>query len=317
MQKLLLTSIFMCSIIVYAVFKPAAVLAQFTTEPSITITSSNQNPEPGQEVTIKLTSYETNLDLARISWNSSSGNTSGFGLTAYKIISGKTGNIETVSARITMQDGTIVEKTITLTPKTVDVIWEAKNVYIPPFYPGKISPVREDTLRLGVITENIKNTKPVSYSWKRNGSAVQNSRSFIDIQNNEFNKKETITVALNDGETSTERTVFIPFTNAKMLFYAFHPLYGLDVYNTIKDSIIRHNKTASVFAVPLGLDNSDANKKTTFNWELSGQSVNTQANPLLLSFLEPDSTGIVTISLNIEKRQKIYQELKGFLNLVF
>jgi hypothetical protein len=179
----------------------SGVFAQsFTNEPAVTISINPSDPEPGERITATLTSYETNLDLAQISWVHNNKNKSGYGETQFVT---NVGNDETrsevITAIITLSDGQKIERQLLINPASFDITWEAINTKYPPFYKGKKIPIRENSIRVAIISPN--NTPgATSYSWIRNGTNIKNpsgsSKPYIDFTNTEINKKENIEVSI-------------------------------------------------------------------------------------------------------------------------
>lgn len=307
-------------IIIFVLFLPiSTIFAQsLNGEPAITLSLNPPDPEPGEGVTATLVSYETNLNLAYIVWQHGNDTKSGYGETKFstKITSDETKS-DFISASITLSDGQIIEKQITVAPTSFDITWEATNSIYPPFFMGKRMPIRENSIRIAVI--NPKKTGPVlAYTWNRNGSAITNtggsSKPYIDIINTEINNKESINVSIVSNNSVAERGVVIPFKKPKILFYEYNPLTGLNIGNTINDKVMGYEKIASIFIVPIGIN---VNSKNIFSWVLSGTPVNNQENPRLLSFNFPNTNGKVTVSVNVENLRSIYQEVKGGLELIF
>lgn len=312
--------IFVITTLIFLGASTAMVFGQsFNTEPAITITANPSDPEPGENVVITLSSYETNLDLTYIKWSSNSDSNQGYGEKVWRIKMGSNINSTTlITAEITMPNGTKILKELSLTPSQLDIAWEAKDSKAPPFYMGKRIPIRENSIRVAVLNQDPVKSKQTAYYWSRNGKALQNSsgtaKTFVDFKNTELDKTENINISLVSTNNKMERDIKIPMQAPKLLFYEYHPVLGLGLNKTIKDSALGYDGTTSVYAVPLGLN---AGNRNVVSWNLSKTDVNNQENPYLLSFGVPDENGIVPIGVKIENLGTLYQEFFGSLRLNF
>ncbi len=85
--------------------------------------------------------------------------------------------------------------------------------------------------------------------------------------------------------------------------------------------VIGYKNNISILAVPLGFTKSNQStklsKKLNASWNISGQDVPSNDNPLLLAFLAPNESGIVEITANISNPGLIFQEIAGKLDLNF
>lgn len=304
------------SIFFFSAVPLSAVFAQsFTLEPSIAISVNPADPEPGESVTATLVSYETNLSLAYISWNHAGNTKSGYGETQFSTrISNDETRTDSITASITLNDGQKIEKQVSVTPASFDIAWESLNGKAPPFYMGKKMPVRENTLRVAVIG----GSGTVAYTWNRNGSALSNTggtaKPYIDFTNTEIQKKESVTVSIVGLDKRASRSIQIPFTKGRILFYEYNPVTGLNIGRALSDTVLGYQNVISVFMVPMGIN---TNVKPTISWELSGLGVNNQANPYLLSFNAPTEKGEVQLAAQAKNTRSVYQEIKETLSLVF
>src|SRR3990167_4570256 len=76
----------------------------------------------------------------------------------------------------------------------------------------------------------------------------------------------------------------IPLTKPKVLFYEYDQLAGLNILKNVKNTVVGYENVVSLYAVPIGFN---LKTKPSISWNLSGQSVNNQENPYLLSFNKP------------------------------
>jgi len=286
-------------------------------EPNIDIIASPNDPEPGEEITISLSSYEIDLGLAYIKWAGENNTKEGYGETEFVVNAPNNDNDSyTARAFIKTSEGQNIEKSITVYTNTYDLIWEAVDTKYPPFYAGKKLPIKENTLRVSLLRPTT--SKQYSFKWQRNGKSITGkggmNNPYVEFDNTEIQNKENVSVKVSNGGNIAERNIDIPLTKQRVLFYEYIPQFGLNTNNALNKSSIGYDGTVSVLGLPLGLSN---NAKTEFNWNLSGDDVNSQENPFLLSFGKPEGKGVVKITVTIENLKSLYQEFKGVLNLEF
>jgi hypothetical protein len=289
----------------------------FGIETNVSIDASPEDPEPGQEVVVTLSSYEADLDISYIKWSYEGNTKSGTGEKEFKITApNESGRKMSISANITLADGEELTKTINLVVNSYDIAWEAVNTKSVPFYLGKRIPIRENNIRVAVINPNI-NPKTTSYTWSKNGKIMQSGKgikNYLDFKNSELDKKEDISVKITSNGDTASRNISIPFNPLKVVFYEYHPIFGLNLGNSIKDKVLNYEDTSSVLAVPLGIGK---NSKAAIDWSLSNKEVLNQQNPYLLSFGTPKESGVVPISISIENLNSLYQTFKGSLKLKY
>ena len=290
----------------------------FSDEPNITLDINPTDPAPGENVTATLESYESDLDLAYIVWKHGKETKSGYGETEFSTkISMDETTSDTIVANIVLGDGQKIERQISISGIKLDISWEAINTYAPPFYMGKRIPIRENAIRVAVIGPN-NSGAGIAYAWKRNGSAFNNSgngaRPYIDFTNTEIQNKESIDISLVKNGSGATRNIQIPLTKPKVLFYEYDQLAGLNILKNVKNTVVGYENVVSLYAVPIGFN---LKTKPSISWNLSGQSVNNQENPYLLSFNKPNESGLVNLSVNVENIRTLYQEAKSNLELNF
>lgn len=295
-----------------------AIGQSFESDYGINLTANPSDPEPGEEVTFTLSSYETNLDLAFISWENGNEKMSGYGEKVWAI---KTGNKESgstsVSATIDLPNGSKIQKEISVSPAQLDIAWESKNVKAPAFYLGKKIPIRENNIRVAIVNPGNK-ARQTAYYWSRNGKSMQSSsgtgKYFVDFKNTELEKIEDIGVSIVSTGSQISRSIKVPMTTPKILFYEYNPISGLMTNTAIKNTVSSYEDTVSLYALPLGI-NKNSIKNIT--WNLSGNKVANQENPFMLSFGKPDESGLVPVSVEINDPNSLHQEFSNKLELGF
>jgi hypothetical protein len=189
-----------------------------------------QNPSPGENTNISLSSYSAKLDSVLISW-SINGKTvqSGIGKKSLSLSAPASGKENQIIATIALPNNTI-KKEISLKPSVATLLWQASASYVPPFYKGKALPGPGTTIKVVFLPEIYSGTQLLSprtmtYSWKKDytnnpdGSGYgKNSfiytSDYLDASNNISVSASTV-----DQKYKTTAAIDINTFNPKLLFY--------------------------------------------------------------------------------------------------
>src|SRR5258708_6862894 len=139
---------------------------------SITIDISPGNPIPYENTIVTLKSFSVNLDTVPISWFVNGGNTlSGIGKKNFSLKAPAANKETVVQAKIQLPDGEI-DKTLTIQPSIMVLLWQANDSYVPPFYKGKALPMEDSEIKVVAMPEIRTKTgnvdsKNLTYDWKK------------------------------------------------------------------------------------------------------------------------------------------------------
>jgi hypothetical protein len=274
--------------------KPAALGASMLPIPSqipdleeqISTDVSPESPKPGDDITITLSAFGTDLNAADISWTLNGSNVkSGKGAKAITIKAGKAGATMTIIATIQPLNGNTITKTFTINPETVDVIWEAR-AYTPPFYRGKALFAPQENVvfvampNLVSTTGGVTNPSNVTYTWRQNTQVV-GDRSGYGV--NAFAYKGQILaapvivdVAVSDagGLTAESYTSLTP-TDTTMGIYEDSPIYGKLFNNELSGSFDfgdKEERTIAAYPYYFGI-NSKSDSDLSYTWSINGTQI--------------------------------------------
>ncbi len=246
----------------------------------IDISSSPANPAPGSNVTVSLDSFSTNLSGASISWSVNGKTmTSGVGMESITVQAPITGKTLQVMATIVTVEGANIQKLISVTSGSVDIVWETSG-YVPPLYEGKTPYAYQNTVTFIAMPQlvdgsgNPINPKNLIYQWKKNtfvlGSQSGYGKQRLTVTGSVIAEPLTIdvTVSSADGSAHAEAQIKLQPGSPSILFYQDDPLYGV-LYNSAITGTLRliHNQT-KVIAAPYGFD--VAAQGLVYNWSING-----------------------------------------------
>ncbi len=293
----------------------------------ISVGINPQIPGPLQDVTISLTSFATDLNMADVSW-SVNGKTvlSGTGKTEYSLKTGVVGATLNMTISITINGVPAIIKNVIIQPLETNLLWEAADSYVPPFYKGKAMPSSEATIKVVAIpnikTENGIKLKPgdFSYSWKRNYTVDQTDSGFgknsCSCKGSYLKNEEKISAIASslDNHTS-ESTVSITTGNPKIIFYENNPADGIKYEQALNGTFSLKNDSV-IIAEPYFFSPKDPNSDDlSYKWQLNSQDISTPERKNSLPLKPGGQSGSANLSLIITSVSKLFESASGSLYL--
>ena len=250
----------------------------------IVLSISPENPNSNQNVTAKLSSYSTDMSKAYISWSLNGKKESGgIGKVSFVFNTKELEDIE-LTTNIETIDGQNLIKTIRITPTNVDMLWEAYDSYVPPFYKGKALVPREGGFKVVAIPNTINNKLNVnnlSYTWEQDGQGqVAKSgwgkNSFV-FYNNFLDNTNVVNVKISDitNDINTEGEIILPTYNPKILFYEKDPIFGININKAINTEKFEIKKEGvGIVAIPYFISPKNLNSPDLkFEWSINNNII--------------------------------------------
>jgi len=283
-----------------------------------------ENPEPYQDITVKLTSYATDLNKAMIEWRSGPNLVlSGYGKTSYSFTALGPGVSTTFDITITAGDGSgKINKRITISPSEIEILWEGIDSYTPPFYRGKSFISRESRIRAVAIPNTSRTGKNgVSYTWKLGDKTVQGvsgyNKDSYTFTNSELNLKESVTVIASsvDGKYNARKTINIPMVSPKIIFYEKSPTLGVLYNNALNNEAFLGGDEMTIVAEPYFTALNGNEDDFSYSWEINGEKIETPSKKTELTIRPTARGGYATINLVLENLDTFFQKVSGQLKL--
>lgn len=309
---------------------PAA-RAQTVSDSDITVSVSPQIPGPLTDVTITLSSLSVDLNVANIAWTSGGSTVlSGLGRKTYSFRTGVIGTTTTISASVDIAGTPTITKRITITPLEVDLLWEATDAYVPPFYKGKALFASEGAVKV-VAIPNIRSAsgahlKPgdFTYNWKRNytsetGQSGYGKNAFI-FRHSYLNPEEKIAVSIasTTGGQQASKSLAISATTPKIIFYENDLETGIEYGKALADDYLQIDRAgASIIAEPYFFSPKNLGSDLSFDWTINNRQTQTSGAKNTFS-IQPQGSGAAELGLSVTSRSKIFQSARKslFLNLI-
>jgi hypothetical protein len=297
----------------------------------IVLSISPEYPSPNQNVNATLSSYVVSLDKANISWSINDQEMSvGVGKKSFSFKIGDSGSPTVLFATIETIDGQNLSKTITITPADVDMLWEAYDAYVPPFYKGKALAPSQGQFKVVAMSNLVNqsgkvNMNNLSYIWKKDDKVQSNSsgwgKSSFIFQNSYLDRDNSVEVKVSDisGNTNASGRITLNTTNPKILFYKNDPQLGTK-WETVLNNGTTIDKDGEILVVePYFFSPKNINtSELTFDWFLNKGKIATPSPKNILSIKpEAGQSGSATIKLEINNINTLFQTMSKQINVQF
>lgn len=306
-------------------------LRAFAVSPSaITVTVAPENPSPGQDTTITISSYASNLDSAPIAWFVNGKKiSSATGQKSFVTKAPASGSEATVRVVITLPDGAI-EKVISIKPSVMVLLWQAANSYVPPFYHGKAMPTIGSDIKVVAMPEvrskgTSVNPQNMTYAWQRNyTNDAQGSgygRNFFLYTNDYLENSDTIGVTAStvDGQSSSTANITIGTVQPHIAFYkndsTLGPIWEHALFDGYK---IEGDET--VLAEPYFISPKEIQSPSlTWNWFINDSLVDVfgYRKNLMPLRVQDNTTGVSRLRLEIENNDQILETASKEISVQF
>jgi hypothetical protein len=300
-------------------------------EEQVSVEQIPKIPKPNEFVSIRVTSYLTDLNKAKITWTQDGKVLlSQTGAVTNQIQAPESGKTSTLTITIQKENGGIITKKITLSPADVDLLYEAQT-YTHPFFKGKRLFTSEAPITFIAVPNFVIGGKKVAaenlvYTWKINGTVEQSisgyGKNTFSMQGSLIERPLQITVevsALNSTLTASQQVV-VRSTQPEILLYENNPLLGVIYEQAVIGDFLLERNQIDFEAVPYFFSALTKNDNDLiYDWAINGVKVTSKApneNYLLLQNNDNEE-GRALISATVRHAQKILQTTKTNLNLDF
>lgn len=289
---------------------------------------SPAQPSPHSPITITLTSSSFDVNLAMITWKK--GNTtllSGMGAKKLVITMGDPGVSVPITFIATTEEGGRVEGSVTLTPQSVDLVYQAIESYVPPFYEGLALPGEGANVRLTAIPTFIENGKVIpvsslSFNWYVSGDYIEGAsgtgKASAVFALDYLSDSTEIRVMVRSGRgIVAEKTISVRPHKVMPTLYSYDEVLGTN-YTQAFSRRLELSQDIVLSLEPYFL----SSKKGTagydsYSWYLDGLPVTPQERTLLALRPNPNAYGVRTLSIVVENTKRKLQEAQETIEIIF
>lgn len=202
---------------------PISVHAQ-NVSTDLALESIPTDPQPGTTVSVTAKSFGADLSQASLVWTYNGiAVARGTGKTTISVVAPAAGATGVIG--VTVSGGGIdsaTSGTLVLRPGSVDMLWEAADSYVHPFYKGKALLPIGGLIRVTAIPAPSA-PKNLSYNWSRDNSALQSDSGFgkssLLVRSNALSPQEKIDVSMHTGTFIGNSTIRLGPTDPVLRMY--------------------------------------------------------------------------------------------------
>ena len=288
-----------------------------------------ENPTPNQNVTAKLSSYIGDVNKSYIAWSINGEQKSGgVGKSTFSFNTGNLNSIE-LTANMETLDGQNITKTQRISPVNVDMLWEAYDSYVPPFYKGKAMVPTEGAFKVVAIpninTENGRlNTNNFSYTWEKDSQGQSKlsgwgKNSFV-FYNSYLDRSNQVSVKISNisGNINTEGQINLDTITPKILFYEKDPIFGIKMEQVIEEEgFTVNNEGVNIVALPYFISPKKlSSPDLNFDWYINDNRVSVE-NPRNEINLKPlkGSQGKASLKLLVNNTKALITGVEKEINI--
>jgi hypothetical protein len=290
---------------------------------SVSFSVSPRTPEVGQTVSITASSVDANVNQSEISWYKDGRlDKKGIGMRNYSFVMGNQSVLIRAVARSTTGQ---FEGSVAISPAGVDLLWEAVGSYDPPFYKGKIMPIKNSFIKVVAIPEvsSASGSNPdsatFSYAWEKDGSNFVGQsgygRNGFTYTPSVLERENTIGVNVSGHGINKTAQINIPLRTPEIHFYEYNQFYGPLYNRAIRDNQRFVGPIVSIVAEPYGVFTSDLDSNSLITeWRLNGNNIQSeQKNAVFLNF--GGNTGNIDLSFRADNANQLLQGVQKALRI--
>lgn len=319
MKKIFFTFI---NVIVFQLLFSSSAYADMTG----TLVLNPPNPEPKSSVIVTLQSYSFDVNTALITWKI--GDRTLLRGEGEKTITLKTGDVgESIQLNVVAEtaDGASLEQTVTITPSSIILLYEAPKSYVPLLYEGRSLPSDGGLVRVTALPQMSEKGLPVlpsslAYSWYLNNSILKTmsgvGKQSANIRLDYLKSKNEIKVIVRSpyGTSSTKKITISPHPVMPLL-YTHDPLFGTNFTSLIQKRFeARQDFTLSL--EPFYVSQNDP-KDPTFTWFLDRLPTTPLGGRVLALHPKENSYGTKLLNIKVAGPDKRLQKAETSVELIF
>ena len=284
-------------------------------------------PGPYQEVTAEVKGAVFDLKTAHIYWYLNEEiKADGVGETSFSFTTGSIDEDSVIDVVVVTLDGKRLDKSKTITPIEVDILWEA-DTYTPPFYKGKALPTYKSDIKLVAIPNSRKvAAHELMFTWKQDRFSINKNasgygkNSFI-IQGDIPPTPEFVGVEIEslNGTYTASKQISVTTVDPDIVLYKNEPLTGISYQNALVKRMQTNKQSVTIRMEPFYFSNDDylltrlAYKWLADNKEISNSTVNNR--DIVLSI--PTTRKYSTIQAIVSNTVKWIQEAQNTLSIEY
>jgi hypothetical protein len=242
-------------------------------------------PQPGDSVSIRVTSYSTDLGKASIAWlRDGQVVAEGIGLRLFSFTAPEAGQQTKIEMVAQKEGGGTVRKSFTVTPADLDLIYEVQT-YAPVLYEGRTEFTNSSTVRLVAMPDFVDPTtglrvppEELVYTWRIDGAVDQEAsgygRQTAETTGKLISRGIEVELVVEAIKSPLKARVFATIQDQRpeVVMYEDHPTYGVIFEHALgTDPYPVRESEISLVAIPYSMDIfSLSDPRVKFSWSTIG-----------------------------------------------
>lgn len=326
-------------IVVFVAFHPAGAADDYSVDPyayspdsiiieEFTLDVFPKNPGPNEKVEVTANSHHFDINRADITWSVNGiRKLRGTGEKNLALRTGDVGSKTVIYVIVKTEDGLVLEKTLSIRPAEVDILWEA-DTYTPPYYNGKALPSPKSSIKITAVPNFIFNGSKISssnlvYEWqidykKVPGVSGYGSDSFVHRSSQAFGEYTVKVVVSSYKKTIVaEKTISISTVRPRLIFYEEGLLEGIKYNKALENSVDLLNNEIYVRAEPYFFSRSSL-ANLSYEWMMNNGDIDPEDNKNVINLrVDEDVFGTSVIDLRVENPSNLLQFAEQGLRINF
>ena len=291
---------------------------------SVEVKVTPEYPGPNEDVTIEIISYQTDLQRAKITWESGGRVlSSGFGVVKQSIRTKNVGEKISLAITIRTYEGLYITKSVSVLPLDLEMQWEA-STYSPAFYRGKALPSPRSEIKVVALPNfTDANKKRISdkdlvYVWRAQNGTILNQgygKNFAYTPAPDgagFERPIDVEVSSLNNALRAKKRFFITSFSPIIQLYEDNPLLGIVYDQTLKQEVILSNDEIAVRGEPFFFSRAQKDAgKLSYRWTQNGKNIANENGQGVIFRQgvdqEEETSTISRIDLSVKNPESIFE----------
>ena len=290
----------------------------------ISLSVSPNFPGPNELVLVEAIGFGFDLNNALFIWQLDNREIArGIGQKSIQFQTGLNGAEHLIQVVISNKDGAQLKRLISVRPASLELLWEATDSSVPPFYKGKPLLTEEGRVNIVAVPEfllsgRLAQIDSLTYTWERNGkvlpSASGRGRNTLTFRKDFLIEEEeiSVTVKSEDNKWTAKKSLGLSARAPFLLIYEKTPLSGIRYEEALGKRVALRGAEATFVAEPFFFSiQNKTDPSVSYTWLLNGERVEIAGDdPSTVTIRSTGERGATEINLRAAHATRLFQEAK-------